>query len=493
MVFFLSAAAALGGAAGSDSWLLKGVVPEKELQIKLDDSLLKYYGWPATAWNETSLRDAYHPRPIERHRNLTKDEFARLVARGIPFILEDASDPDWDISSWRCSSFNKEFPNFKFRQEYSLAQIRGDESNLETFSGEADQWWTQKRPNNFNNLPDDAPKYTPFYWDFAKAWESEPERGWLAADGDGGGDMDGGGVAPRQGSQRARVRSAVGRVQGLARLPRCLSEENARETKHSLEFWLQPAESGSAAHIDGHCSSTMAFTFGAPTVQKRWRLQMVPPKPTPLPDAYKDGMVYAGKEWFPQWEGTTAHGEAIVFYPGMLHEGMNVSPIPAAAEDPLDERCIIGMTYQFNTPMATGLYRHFYERFRRLDELRPCRRGVKDLALFGVELPLFADTDVANKHASQRAQEIDADSDGIISKAEVEAYRRKIGGKTKMTAQLPTWQDLVYFHDLNDDGNLDVVEAVENMQKFSVVEALARREEKQRAKKQRKSESRGDL
>mmetsp|Transcript_86530 Transcript_86530/g.279288 ORF Transcript_86530/g.279288 Transcript_86530/m.279288 type:complete len:170 (-) Transcript_86530:220-729(-) len=159
----------------------------------------------------------------------------------------------------------------------------------------------------------------------------------------------------------------------------------------------------------------------------------------------------------------------------------------------LVDEAVGGMTYQFNTPMATGLYRHFYERFRRLDELRPCRRGVKDLALFGVELPLFADTDVANKHASQRAQEIDADSDGIISKAEVEAYRRKIGGKTKMTAQLPTWQDLVYFHDLNDDGNLDVVEAVENMQKFSVVEALARREEKQRAKKQRKSESRGDL
>jgi len=168
IVLLLSAAAALGGAADSDIWLLKGVVPEKELQIKLDDSLHKYYGWPATAWNETSLRDAYRPRPIERHRNLTKDEFAWLVARGIPFILEDASDPDWDISSWRCSSFNKEFPNFKFRQEYSLAQIRGDESNLETFSGEADQWWTQKRPNNFDNLPDDAPKYAPFYWDFAK-------------------------------------------------------------------------------------------------------------------------------------------------------------------------------------------------------------------------------------------------------------------------------------------------------------------------------------
>lgn len=462
----------------------------RELHIKADFALRDYFGWANPEPGPAASED-FSPRPIPRYRNLTKDEFNELVGKGIPFILEDAAD-GWEISSWRCSTFSKEFPNFKFRQEYSVFQSRGDESNRETFEGQAKPWWTQRRPNNFKDLPDDAPKYAPFYWDFLKAWDNEPERGWVVSE------KGGKGIAEARKLHQQQVRSAVQRVESLVPFPRCMPEEVVEYAKRSTEFWLQPAETGSAAHIDGHCSSTIAFTLGAKGVQKRWRLQMVPPEPLTLPDAYKDGRVYATKEWFPQWEGITHHGEAIIFYTGFIHEGLNVSPRSSGtleghsddSPEALDERCIIGLTYQFNAPMASGLYRHFYQRLRRLEEIRQCREDARGWAALGGKWPKVRDSDEAavRRLSAERAAVADADGDGAISAMELEAFwsRSKRKGEHQSTSMV--FEDLLRFHDADGDKRLAVAEVVETMGAIYAIEKeawWAERREKSKARQKK--------
>lgn len=479
-----------------------GVAPDKESQIRADPDFLAYYRRPGGGVNSTEPSPVSNKSAtavaVQRFRNLTRERFDQLVARGIPFIIEDAAS-GWDISAWTCGAFSAEFQSLKFRQEYSAAQGRGDESNLETFGSAPGSWWAEKRPNNFKDLPADAPKYAPFYWDIVKAWDSEPERGWF--DPRHSGTASGGG-GPTRTDGTSRVWEAVHRVRGLARLPPGADEANAKHMKRTLEFWLQPAESGSLAHVDSHCAATVAFTFGGKAVRKRWRLQLLPLNPGTELDAYTDGRVYQKKEWFPQWEGITRHGEAIVFYPGMLHEGMNLSPMPGGdVEAAVDEACIVGMTYQISHPLASGFFRHFHPRLRRLDEIKGCRHSFQDLAFFGVDQPLSPDEDRARGVAAERARELDRDGDGTVSMEEAADYYersragllrdvvpqepfvqggpppQKKNARRRVSSKPPRWEDVLGYHDVDWDGKIDVQEAAENMRAFSLAEARVRREE----------------
>mmetsp|Transcript_75148 Transcript_75148/g.156605 ORF Transcript_75148/g.156605 Transcript_75148/m.156605 type:complete len:527 (+) Transcript_75148:38-1618(+) len=480
---------------------LEGKIPARELDIKLDDFLYKYYNWTASPSDlDVDSVKRYKPRPIPRYRNLTTDEFSNLVASGIPFILEDAADPAWPIFKWKCSSFDKEFPNFKFRQEYSDAQNSGDESNLETFGASTGApWWMQQRPNNFRNLPTGAPKYAPFYWDFAKGWETEADRGWLEQDA-----RTPGGQVMSDKARSQKIKREAEAVQALAQLPRCMkqSNSNAEEAKHSLEFWLQPFESGSGAHIDGHCTSTIAFTFGAPGVQKRWRLQMLPPKPAPVRDAYKDGTVYRSNEWHHQWEGLVGHGEAIVFYPGIIHEGLNVSPEPIGNVDrdkKFDEQCIIGMTYQFGQPMPSAMYRHFIDRLSRTDELQHCRQESRAMAGMGMEMASFSKEKAARlKSAQQRSTDLDENGDGEITEAELQSFRsRNRGRQVKMSREAPSWENILNFFDTDKDGRLSKDESTKAQMDFIQNELDLRAENQRRkekkAQKRRRKGPRTDL
>lgn len=464
------------------------------------------------------------PAQLERYRDLTAERFAGLVRRGIPFIVEDAAGPQWEISSWKCSTFTSEFPNFRLRQEYSKKQKRGDPGNYETFGSVGSfasvggkkqkasaskakanraPWWTEKRPNNIKDLPEDAPKYAPFYWDFAKASQIQPERGWLP------GDEVGKRVQRRSGKEHkeaaALLQKTLQRVRGLAHLPAWVDVANTQDMNNSLEFWLQPSESGSAAHIDGDCGAAIAFTFGGREVRKRWRLQMLPPTPVLLEGAYSGGEAYRTNEWSPTWVGDTRHGDAIVFFPGMLHEGVNVSPPARPDEDFIeahDEACIVGMTYRLSQPLPTGVFRQFHPRLRRAAGVGNCQRRIQDLALFGVDQPLLTDVDRAREIAQQRALELDSDSDGTVSPEEAVGYytRSKAGymsangaearrchlmscKRRKVSNELPRWDDLLDYHDTSADGNISFDEAVAGMHAFALAEAQIRWEDAEQSRR----------
>jgi hypothetical protein len=337
----------------------------------------------------------------QRFSNISAETVNDLVSRGVPFVVEDGGR-DHPMKQWDCEYFATQFQDGRFRREYD----RG-EKNQESM-GKKD-WITKLVPiRGSENYPEGSPRFAPFYWDIVKAARDEPERGW-----------------------GKNYQNHIAKIQKATKVPYFLKETNLAEMQNNPEFWIQPPKAGSQAHLDEHCISTVATTLSG---EKKWRLQLVPPEPNA--NGYFDGLIYKFGEWMPMWETVLKPGEAIVFPPIMVHEGVSVG-----------KDCHASVTYQFRDPAPSGLFRAFWPRIRHTLDMKNCHGHIARMGAFGKK----ADD------AQRIAEQMDRDSDGLLSPRELRS------------------DDTFRFHDANLDGRVEVSEFVANAKAFKAGQSAKRK------------------
>uniref|UniRef100_A0A7S1FIV2 Bifunctional lysine-specific demethylase and histidyl-hydroxylase n=1 Tax=Noctiluca scintillans TaxID=2966 RepID=A0A7S1FIV2_NOCSC len=357
------------------------------------------------------------PGEVLRVSNLTRTEFDRLARSGVPFVITDAGD-NHPMRDWNCEYMQTQFGGVKFRREYGQS-----ENNLERFG---DDWTRSKKPIN-RRLPPGAPKYAPFYSDIVKARKDEAERGW----------------------GKKKAANAMERaIANATKVPYCMDDGNLQEMLHNPEFWLQPPETGSMAHMDEHCISTIATTLSG---VKRWRLAPIPDQPHP--DGYFDGLVYDRDEWDPLFEFLTYPGEALVFPPGMIHEGLSVG-----------EDCVSSITFQFNLPAPVHYWRSYFPRVRRTRDMQGCLPMVRGWATLQHPPKKALPYGEALTAGHQVARNLDVDHDGSLSRSEV---MRALGGSGRSNSAAT---DAFEFHDVDGNGVVSLDEFAHNYATWSDVE-----------------------
>lgn len=364
------------------------------------------------------------PGVVERVSNISIMDFDRLARSGMPFVIVDGGR-DSPMKSWSCEHMQKQFADVRFRSEYGNSEINKDLLGSD--------WTRQKRRIKGRKLPPGAPKFAAFYSDVVKARKQEPERQW--------------------GKKKAAVAMEKAIVDATT-VPYFLHNDNIREMKQNPEFWLQPPETGSMAHMDEHCISTMATTLSG---VKRWRLASIPNKPHP--QGYFDGLVYERNEWDPFLQFETRPGETVIFPPGMIHEGLSVG-----------EDCVASITYQFPFPAPVAYWRTFFPRIRRTLDMRNCLSQIQGWATLNDRSFRPKPYAEALTYAKGVAKRVDSNSDLQLSVDEVSA---RLGGQRKRG---PALLDAWHYHDINGDGKVEVSEFVENFAVWSAVELKAQQD-----------------
>lgn len=188
---------------------------------------------------------------------------------------------------------------------------------------------------------------------------------------------------------------------------------------------------------------------------------MLPPA-RPHPDGYFDGQIYSARdrerrgEWEPTFEFEAPAGSAIVVYPGMIHETLSTG-----------EECSSSILQTFDVPLAAAYYRAFWPRFSLIHEdVGACGSLVESMVTFDSGTPKRAAAEAeARKAAAAFAAKIDSDGDGFISESEIEAARKAKGR---------TLDELISFHDVDDDGAVTVGEVESSWVMYATASRRAR-------------------
>ena len=93
---------------------------------------------------------------------------------------------------------------------------------------------------------------------------------------------------------------------------------NLREANESVEFWFSRRNGAVLAHADTYCIPAVSLQLRG---RKTWRLMPPPPIPS-VQGRYRahDGGLYGTGLWRPAWEALVREGEALVFFPNQFHE-----------------------------------------------------------------------------------------------------------------------------------------------------------------------------
>eukprot|EP00746_Dinoflagellata_sp_MGD_P005760 gnl/MRDRNA2_/MRDRNA2_111149_c0_seq1.p1 gnl/MRDRNA2_/MRDRNA2_111149_c0~~gnl/MRDRNA2_/MRDRNA2_111149_c0_seq1.p1 ORF type:complete len:416 (-),score=87.04 gnl/MRDRNA2_/MRDRNA2_111149_c0_seq1:186-1433(-) len=382
----------------------------------------------ATAWAwawlahaaEDAVQKYYGSFESPAFENTTYDELKHLLLRGRPFVVLGGAK-GLPMSSWNCDAVQKEFPDSRIRHEGGKSDVNGIKMSSD--------WQKLVKPFPLaKRFPDGAPQNRPFYWDIAKAFQNEQHRKW--------------GKNPGQAVKKLVESSAV---------PYFLPKQESRSMGFSSEMWFHPKDAGAAAHMDPHCRTTISMSFSG---TRKWRM-MVPPA-EPHPDGYFDGEVYGARdpsrknEWQPTFEFEAPAGSAVIVYPGMIHETRTVS-----------EECSSSISQTFSVPIAAAYYRAFWPRFAMIHEdIGRCSDVVEGMVTLGSGTRVKpSKAEKARSAAEAFAAKVDTDGDKIVSEAEINAVNRSPdpeGGSTRML------EELVAFHDVNDDGTVTIQEIVDS-------------------------------
>lgn len=399
-------------------WLCAAASAETSLPPGSEPTLSEYFGLGS---------EGGKPSPVRRVANLSSLEFERLARSGVPFVVTDAGR-DLPMREWSCEYMQRTFGDVRFRREYGSG-----EANREVFR---DDWTRQKVPIKGRKLPAGAPKYAPFYSDIVKARQEEPERKW--------------------GKKKAAVAMEKAIIDAT-KAPYFMDKANLPEMKRNPEFWLQPPETGSLAHMDEHCIPTIATTLSG---VKRWRLASIPEKPHP--EGYFDGLVYQRDEWDPMFEFETRPGESVIFPPGMIHEGLSVG-----------DDCVSSITYQFLMPAPVAYWRSFFPRVRRTPDMRSCIPFIAQMATLGDTQYTPRAYKEAFEDGKSLGARLDRNSDGSIS---VEEIAPRFKGQRKSQTSVDIALDAHHYHDINGDGTTTVEEFADSFARWSDVELRARKD-----------------
>jgi len=353
---------------------------------------------------DRSIADHYGTFVTPSFSNTSYDQLHRLLLRGQPFVVTDGAK-GLPMESWSCDTVQRQFPKSLIRQEGG----RSDRNSVPM----ASDWPTKvTKFTGAAQFPEGAPKNRPFYWDIAKAFNDERERGW--------------------GQDANRV---VKKLIKQSAVPYWLPQQDASQMGQSSEMWFHPKGAGALAHMDPHCQTTVSFCFSG---ARKWRMMLPPAKPHP--EGYFDGQIYGVHdssrkgEWQPTFELDAPAGSAILVYPGMIHETLSVG-----------EECSSSISQTFAVPIAAAYFRAFWPRFALIHEdVGGCSHLVQDMVTLGsgARVPPGTPKD-ASKAADKFIASADANHDGTISEGEIKKLNRQ---------RQRTIAELVAFHDVNEDG-----------------------------------------
>lgn len=341
--------------------------------------------------------------------DLSREGFDSRIMDGQVFVVEDLGQ-DWPMANWNCDYFRSDpvFSQAEMNKQYH-------EGSGSDFVGFKSGWVESKTSSGAKDT--EAPQLAPFYWGIKDVQFADARR------------------------SKTWKRSMLKKVQEHVRLPRFMDGGNLRSFNDTPEFWFAGRGAGAKAHMDTHIQATMSIQLAG---TKRWRLSMMGRRHAPfLTMIYKDGEVYERTEpWRPHLSFNLSQGEALFFPPGFVHETLNVED----AED----SCSASVTFQFSKPMAVRMYRRFLPRIRRTADIHEAWPNIQGWAT------IHGRTDKKGKsYAEAKAEALgesgvgatfrkyDKNGDGFLSKSELAP---KLGE--------PEAQNLVGFHDLDDDGRV---------------------------------------
>lgn len=199
--------------------------------------------------------------------------------------------------------------------------------------------------------------------------------------------------------------------------------------------------------MDTHIMTTISIQLAG---TKRWRLGYMAPRQAPfLAMVYHDGDVYkGGKTWSPHFSIELKKGEALFVPPGMVHETLNIGG---------EQNCTASVTFQFNHPFPSRLYRTYLPRVRRtadiheawpyLAELATLKSRVSQTLLQGAPYAQARmDALTPGTSVGRRFEQLDKNGDGRLD-------REELPDESAL--------DLLGFHDLDEDGAIARLEFAE--------------------------------
>jgi len=341
------------------------------------------------------------------------DEVRHHLLQGRPFVVTDGAR-GLPMASWDCNFVKQQFPSSRIRQEGGSSEVNGVKMKSD--------WIANAKPYaDGSSYPEGAPRIRPFYWDIAKAWRDEKHRKW--------------GKDPQQ---------VVDTLVTSTAMPYWLPKQSTEEMGYSSEMWFHPQGAGARAHMDPHCKTTVSFCFSG---HRKWRM-MVPPA-EPHPDGYFDGEVYGVRnpsrrgEWQPTFELDAPNGSAVVVYPGMVHETLSTG-----------EECSSSISQTFEVPTPAAYFRAFWPRFALVGEdVAGCGHVVEALTVLGSRTRVQPGAaEAARKAGRAFAAKVDSDGDGLLSDAEIQT----------MSNSRHSLEELKSFHDVDQDGQVSIMEVEES-------------------------------
>jgi len=382
------------------------------------------------------------PLEMKHYSNLTKSQFRRMIGSGIPFVVDDMAAQGFDrMEEWSCAWIADHFGGGRMQMSY------GGEANDQNVGDKG--WFTNQVANGEPEavVSSGTPQFRPFYWDI-KAMRDEADRpgGW--------------------GRDWRKIETAVHEA---TLPPRFMEPRNQEELRASPEFWFNPPGAGAKAHMDEHCIPTMAVQLSG---NRTWRLGDIPSQAwgRSIESMYFDGHVYKRHPkhgfithdrnlWRPTFAFGISAGQAMFMPPGMIHETKNNGT-----------SCATSITFQFPVPSPAVYWRTFLPRVSRTGDLANCQGNIALLAGAGRPPAIHADVAAAWKDGTNRFKEIDLGSqDAILSVVEIERVLQGSGSRVHhfVSARLFA-EDVLMYHDLNEDGVVQLEEFARNYAAWSV-------------------------
>ncbi|CAE8631988.1 unnamed protein product, partial [Polarella glacialis] len=137
------------------------------------------------------------------------EEVKKFLLEGRPFVITDGAK-GLPMAGWNCEFMRAQFPESRIRQEGGKSETNGVLMSSD--------WTNNAKPyRGSERYPEGAPKMRPFYWDIAKASQSERERKW--------------GKNPKE---------VVGTIVSSTQTPYWLPEQDKQEMGFSSEMWFHP-------------------------------------------------------------------------------------------------------------------------------------------------------------------------------------------------------------------------------------------------------------
>jgi len=345
---------------------------------------------------ESPAKDGAPPRV----RNLSPEDFIKLAQAGKPFVVTDMIK-DLKMAGWTCDTIREEFKDGRMHQEYGASAARDlDDQRIGDLS-----WKTAKAPSGAADRK--APQLAPFYW----------------------------------GVKDGKDRQMLHKVRQFVTFPYFMDEQrNFQEVMGSPEFWFSMPGAGAKAHMDAHCESTMTLQLDG---SKRWRIALASQtNRSQRLGTYGDGAVYRRAEgWQPTYDFVLEKGEALFFPPAFIHESTNVG-----------DNCAASITHQYSYPMASGFFRAWWPRTRRIGDMNECWGKISSWANLGRHGVLGQPRTAASVEALRLFKAADTNGDGSLAMPEL----------TRSTGHHEAAMNSRGFHDTDQDGVISEDEFVRN-------------------------------